>query len=151
LTTWSAGNCCTRSRQHLKLSVGGCQVSLIGTRVFIVEDEALVLMTLEDSLAALGCEIVASASHVDDALAKAGALAFDVAILDLNLAGRSVEPVADLLARRGIPFVFASGYGRSGLPAQHRDRPLLAKPYVVSELRTALLEALAQQAGAVDP
>jgi CheY-like chemotaxis protein len=124
---------------------------LIGTRVFIVEDEALVLMTLEDSLAALGCEVVASVLDIDEALAKGGALAFDVAILDVNLAGQSVEPVADLLARRGIPFVFSSGYGPSALPADYRDRPLLAKPYVVSELRTALLTVLAQQAGAADP
>jgi CheY-like chemotaxis protein len=124
---------------------------LVGARIFIVEDEALVLMTLEDSLEALGCKVAASAVALDDALAKSGALAFDVAILDVNLAGRSVEPVADLLARRGIPFVFASGYGRSGLPIHHRDRPLLAKPYVVSEIRTALLKALSQQAGAVDP
>jgi CheY-like chemotaxis protein len=126
-------------------------VSLIGTRVFIAEDEALVLMTLEDSLEALGCEIVGSALNVDDALAKGVALAFDVAILDVNLAGRSVAPVADLLAGRGIPFVFASGYGPSGLPAQHRDRPLLAKPYVASELHAALLQALPRQAGTLDP
>jgi len=108
-------------------------------------------MTLEDSLEALGCEVAASAVDLDDALAKSDVLAFDVAILDVNLAGRSVEPVADLLARRGIPFVFASGYGRSGLPTHHRDRPLLAKPYVASEIHAVLLKALSQQAGAVDP
>jgi len=126
-------------------------MSLIGTRVFIAEDEALVLMTLEDSLAALGCEVVASVLNVDDALTKGVTLAFDVAILDVNLAGRSVAPVADLLAQRGIPFVFASGYGPSGLPPQHRDRPLLAKPYVISELHTALRQALPHQASTLDP
>lgn len=114
-------------------------MSLAGTRVLVVEDEALVLMVLESWLDDLGCEIVATAQRLDDALAKAGELAFDVAILDANLNGDSVAPVADLLAGRGIPFLFASGYGSASLPAAHRQRPTLSKPYVSTDLRRALL------------
>jgi CheY-like chemotaxis protein len=118
-------------------------LSLAGTRVFVVEDEALVLMVLEDSLTGLGCDVVASALYLDEALAKAGQHSFDVAILDANLGGKSVGPVADLLAGRGIPFIFASGYGPSSLPEPHRERPLLAKPFAAAELRAALLEVVA--------
>jgi CheY-like chemotaxis protein len=120
----------------------GERLSLAGTRVFIVEDEALVLMVLEDSLTGLGCDVVASALYLDEALAKAGEHSFDVAILDANLGGQSVGPVADLLAGRGIPFIFASGYGPLSLPESHRERPLLAKPFAAAELRAALLEVV---------
>jgi len=117
--------------------------SLAGTRVFVVEDEALVLMSLEDTLAGLACTVVASALSLDEALAKATEPTFDVAILDVNLGGHSVGPVADLLAKHGIPFIFASGYGAPSLPASYRDRPLLTKPFADVELRAALLKALA--------
>jgi CheY-like chemotaxis protein len=113
-------------------------LSLAGTRVFIVEDEALILLTLQDLLAELGCEVVAWALRIDDALVKGGALAFDVAILDVNVAGERIDPVADLLAGRGVPFVFTTGYNRLSLPWAHRARTLVAKPYRVTELRAAL-------------
>jgi CheY-like chemotaxis protein len=118
-------------------------MSLTGTRVFVVEDEALILMVLEDLLAAMGCEIVASALRLEDALAKASSLDFDVAVLDVNLGGQPVEPVADMLAGRGIPFLFASGYGVPSLPQRHAGRQLLAKPYAAAELAAALREVLA--------
>ena len=88
-------------------------LSLAGTRVFIVEDEALLVLTLQDLLAELGCEVVASALRIDDALAKGGTLAFDIAILDVNVAGERIDPVADLLAGRGLPFFFTTGYNRT--------------------------------------
>ena len=117
-------------------------MSLADTRVFVVEDEALLLMALEDMLEDLGCALVASAQHVADAIEKAQALEFDIAILDVNVNGRRIDPVAEALARRGIPFVFVTGYGRSSLPAALRDRPLLAKPYQAADLETALANAL---------
>lgn len=117
-------------------------LSLAGTRVFIVEDEALILFTLQDMLAELGCEVVASALRIDDALVKGGALAFDVAILDVNVAGQRIDPVADLLASRGVPFVFTTGYDRTSLPQAHRQRTLIAKPYRTVELQVALDAAL---------
>ena len=100
---------------------------MAGTRVFIVEDEPLILFTLEDMLADLGCEVVASAMRVSDALGKAQALTFDIAILDVNIAGDRVDPVADLLAERGLPFVFATGYGPSAAPERHRERVVVVQ------------------------
>lgn len=117
-------------------------LSLAGTRVFIVEDEALILFSLQDMLADLGCEVVASALRIDDALTKGGALDFEIAILDVNVAGERIDPVADLLASRGIPFVFTTGYNSMSLPQAHRERTLVAKPYRVAELQVALGAAL---------
>ena len=117
---------------------------LAGTRVFIVEDEALILDTLQDMLEGLGCHVVESALRVDEALAKLVALDFDVAVLDVNVAGTRIDPVADLLADRGMPFLFASGYGRGSLPVAHRERVLLTKPYRTADLRAALHSVLLQ-------
>jgi CheY-like chemotaxis protein len=111
---------------------------LAGTRVFIVEDEALILDTLQDMLEGLGCRVVESALRIDEALAKLVSLDVDVAVLDVNVAGHRIDPVADLLAERGTPFVFASGYGRGSLPEAHRERVLLTKPYRTADLKAAL-------------
>jgi CheY-like chemotaxis protein len=113
-------------------------LSVAGTRVFIVEDEALILFNLQDMLEELGCVIVASAARIHDALAKAGSQSFDVAILDVNVAGERIDPVADLLANRGIPFFFVTGYGRQSMPAAHHQRLAVSKPYQADDLRTAL-------------
>ena len=117
---------------------------LAGTRVFIVEDEALILDTLQDMLEGLGCHVVESALRVEEALVKLVALEFDVAVLDVNVAGHRIDPVADLLADRGLPFLFASGYGRGSLPAAHRGRVLLTKPYRTADLQAALHSVLPQ-------
>ncbi len=117
-------------------------MSLGGTRVFIVEDEALILFTLQDMLEELGCRVVATALRIDDALAKGDSAAFDVAILDVNVGGERIDPVADLLAQRGVPFLFATGYGATSLPEGHRDRIVLAKPYRTQDVRAALNAAL---------
>ena len=117
---------------------------LAGTRVVIVEDEARILDTLQDMLEGLGCHVVESALRVDEALAKLVGLDFDVAVLDVNVAGTRIDPVADLLADRGMPFLFASGYGRGSLPAAHRARVLLTKPYRTADLRAALDSVLPQ-------
>jgi CheY-like chemotaxis protein len=111
---------------------------LAGKRVFIVEDEALILDTLQDMLEGLGCHVVASAVRVDEALAKLPSLDFDVAVLDVNVAGYRIDPVADVLAERGMPFLFASGYGRGSLPTAHQARVLLTKPYRTADLKAAL-------------
>lgn len=117
-------------------------LSLGSTRVFIVEDEALILYTLQDMLEELGCRVVATALRIDDALAKGDSGAFDVAILDVNVGGERIDPVADLLARRGLPFLFATGYGARSLPEGHRGRVVLAKPYQTQDVKAALDAAL---------
>jgi CheY-like chemotaxis protein len=116
-----------------------------GLRVLVVEDEALVLMLLEDMLADHGCEVVATASRIAQALEMAAdmALVFDAAILDVNLGGDPIFPVAEALAARGLPFIFATGYGAGGLPEVWRDRPTLQKPFGHQDVGRALALAVA--------
>jgi len=107
---------------------------LSGRRVLVVEDEMLILMLIEDMLADLGCESISAAATVKQALALIDAQAFDAAMLDVNLNGDRSFVVADALAKRGVPFVFSTGYGIEGLTDSYRDRPLLRKPYRYEEL-----------------
>ncbi len=116
---------------------------LAGMRVMVVEDEALLAMWVEDILGEMGCEVVATASRLDDAMDKARALAMDVALLDVNLAGQLSYPVAEILQARGIPFVFATGYGAAGLPNGLQDVPMLPKPFQQDRLAEALRRARA--------
>lgn len=108
-------------------------------RILLVEDEGIVLLELEMTVADLGYEIAGTACDFDSALRLARTLPFDVAVLDLNLAGRSSDPIADVLASRDIPFVFASGYTRTALPPRHADRPLLSKPFSGAALKRELV------------
>jgi CheY-like chemotaxis protein len=107
-------------------------------RVLVVEDEGLVAMMLEDVLDDLGCDVAFSASSVAQAIAwlEAGG-ALDAALLDVNLGGEPVFPVAEALVRRGVPFAFSTGYGETP-DARFRDAPLLSKPIRLERL-TALL------------
>lgn len=107
-------------------------------QVFIVEDESLLVMVLEDMLPELGYEVAASAHSVSSALHTLESHEPDLAILDVNLGGKPSFPVADALKLRGIPFVFASGYGESILPDRHANAPLVPKPYGRRELEAAL-------------
>jgi CheY-like chemotaxis protein len=116
---------------------------LTGTRVLIVEDESLVIMLIEDALGDLGCEVAGTAARFDEALEKARTLAFDVAILDVNLDGRRTYPIAELLAGRGLAVVFATGYGTENLPGSVATAPVLQKPFQPRDLERALRTALA--------
>ena len=117
---------------------------LQGLRVLVVEDEALVSMLLEDMLADHGCEVVAAASRISQALEMIAddAVVFDAAILDVNLGGEPIFPVAEALAAQGTPFVFATGYGASGLPDAWRSRPTLQKPFSHDDVGKALVVAV---------
>ena len=112
-------------------------------RILVVEDELMIRMLLEDMLAELGYTIAAQASRIDEALEAAKTADFDVAILDVNLNGQPILPVADALVARGTPFVFATGYGERGLPEPYRDRPTLKKPFQLDGLKLMLQNALA--------
>lgn len=115
-------------------------------RVFIVEDETLVLFNLEDILADLGCEVVGQAMSLPEAERLAGSIPLpDAAILDVNIGGKTVFPAAEILAARGVPILFATGYGRDGLPPKWQDRPVIVKPYSQGEVAAAL-DALADAA-----
>ncbi len=103
-------------------------------KVLIVEDEPIIAMMLEEHLLDAGCEVAASAQNLKNALALAQTSELDLAILDMSLGGDSSFPVADVLARRGIPFLFASGFGSSSLPEEHRNRSVLNKPFHFPDL-----------------
>ena len=111
-----------------------------GLRVFVAEDEALVSMLVEDMLTEIGCTVVGPASSLDEALALAQEGEIDVALLDVNLAGKPVFPVADLLRSRGVPYIFASGYGEAGVSDDHRGAPVLQKPFRESDLARILAD-----------
>jgi len=112
--------------------------SLSGRRVLVVEDEALVAMLVEDALLDAGAIVVGPAATVAEALAIMQSEPPEAAVLDLNLAGETSTPVADALARAGIPFVVATGYGAEGLPKEHAGVPVLAKPYDPADLTATL-------------
>ncbi|WP_449395270.1 response regulator [Devosia riboflavina] len=119
-----------------------------GSRAFVVEDETLVLFGLEDALADLGCEVVAQAMRLDQAMAMAEALGpVDVAILDVNIGGTTVFPVAEILKERGVPLVFATGYGRAGLPPEWQSHAVIVKPYSLDDIERALTPLLTAQTG----
>ena len=115
---------------------------LTGLRIFIVEDESLITMLIEDALADMGCAIAGIASNVDEAMSKVSSLEFDAAILDVNLNGSQTYPVADALAKKGIPFVLSTGYGVAGIPETYQGMPVLGKPFEQSDLQRALRTAL---------
>ena len=117
-----------------------------GKRVLVVEDEPMIRLLLDDMLADLGYTMAAEAGRLDEALAKANDGEFDVAILDVNLNGQPITPVVEVLVRRGVPFVFVSGYARRGIPEAHSDAPLLQKPFQSDGLASALAAIAAKAA-----
>jgi DNA-binding response OmpR family regulator len=100
-----------------------------------VEDEVLVGMLVVDILSDLGCECIGPIAKVEAALDLAQTETFDAAILDLRIAGREVYSVAEVLAGREIPFAIATGFPSDGIDGKWRDRPYLAKPFVVDEIK----------------
>ncbi len=114
---------------------------LSGRRILIVEDETLLLMTIEDVLADLGCETVVSASTVDKAIGLIDGQVFDAAVLDMNLNGTSSQAVAEALAARGVPFLVATG-NRDEMWDGFRDRAVVRKPFKYDELVEILMRLL---------
>ena len=111
-------------------------------RILIVEDEPLLAMNLEDMLIELGHHVAGTATRIDKALSLAEGSEFNLAILDINLAGSNTFQVAAILQKRGIPFIFTSGYGADGLIDGYREACLLTKPFGVKELEHMIAKAL---------
>lgn len=109
------------------------------SRVFVLEDESLVLFNIEDILNELGCEVVGPAMRLDqaDSMLEEAAGA-DLAILDVNIGGTPVFPFAEKLKARGTPLIFATGYGRGGLPEEWQSAPVLQKPYSQEDVAAAM-------------
>ena len=112
---------------------------LRGKRILVVEDEALITMLFEDILGDLDCEVVGPAMTVRQAMELAREAEIDAAVLDVNLNGEPSFPVAEVLKGRGVPLVFSSGYGSTGLPPGWQDAPTLPKPFTSDEVAVALM------------
>jgi PAS domain S-box-containing protein len=123
----------------------GTRRSLADMRLLVVEDELLVSMLIEEILGELGAAVAGPYGRLADGLAAAKAERFDGAILDLNLAGESADPLADLLLARGVPFVFITGYQRESIDRRYANVPVLQKPVDAAALESVLLTLLGSE------
>ncbi len=113
-----------------------------GGFVFLVEDEVMIRMMVADMLTELGYRVAAEAGEISEAIRLAQCTEYDLAILDVNVNGKVISPVAELIQARNRPFIFATGYGSSGLPEEFRDRPALQKPFQIETLGRMIEETL---------
>ena len=105
----------------------------------------MIAMLLEDMILDFGSEVVGPAARLSDALQIASSASLDAAILDINMGGGVVFPVADILQTRGVPVIFATGYGPKSLPTRFANTPTLSKPFTFETLTHHLRKALADQ------
>lgn len=113
-----------------------------GGSIFLVEDETMIRMMVAEMLEELGYKVVAEAGDIDEALRLVHTVDFDIAILDVNVNGQVVSPVAMAIAARNRPFIFATGYGAQGMPEEFRGRPALQKPFQMETLARMIDDAL---------
>lgn len=111
--------------------------------ILVVEDEALIVMLIEDTLHEHGYRPVGPAGRVGEALRLIEETSPDAAVLDINLDGEEVFPVVERLAARGIPFLFLTGYGRAGLQGRWSEAPVLQKPFLPADLARHLGQLVA--------
>jgi DNA-binding NtrC family response regulator len=111
--------------------------------ILLVEDEALIRMALAAMVEELGHRVVLEAGNIGDAGAYAMTGVFDLAILDINIGGYGIDPVSDIIEKRGLPFFFVTGYGTAHLPSLFRRRPVLEKPVSVDKLKATIDQLLA--------
>ena len=123
----------------------GTRRSLADMRLLVVEDELLVSMLIQEILGELGATVAGPYARLSDGLAAAKAEGFDGAILDLNLAGESADPLADILLARGVPFVFITGYQRESIDRRYANVPVLQKPIDAAALEGVLLTLLGSE------
>lgn len=115
-------------------------------RVLVVEDELLIALALETTLTTAGYSVAGPCSDVDTALRSLRGPAVDAALLDIDLDGQKVFPVADALADSGVPFAFLTGYGKAAVPERHAGRRQVNKPYMPRDLLKALEDIIATAA-----
>ena len=111
-------------------------------RVLVVEDQMLVALEIVSMLEDIGCEPVGPVGHLQTALLAATKEPLDAALLDVDVAGESVEPIADFLSRRDIPFALVTGYARERIPARLRDYPYVGKPFTFGDVKATVLALL---------
>jgi DNA-binding response OmpR family regulator len=124
---------------------------LRGLRALIVEDESLLALSLEDDLASAGCSILGPFASLSTATEALRTMQFDLAILDVNLNGEMVYPLADELTAGSIPFVLLTGYLSTDLPERFRNLPQVTKPYDPANLVAAIGQALSRTRSAIRP
>ena len=122
-------------------------INLADRRILVVEDDMMIAVLIEQVLQDLGCIVVGPAGRLDAALRLAGSEALDAAILDVNIRGELVYPVAEQLRTRGIPFVLASGYGDWALPPAFRSQPRLTKPFTYDDIEAQMRLLCSAQEG----
>jgi CheY-like chemotaxis protein len=113
-----------------------------GLAIFLVEDEALIRMMIVEMIDELGHRVIAEAGSVHQALPLASNSIFDLAVLDINVGGFNISPVAERVAARGLPFVFVSGYGPEGKPPLFKDTPVLRKPFLIVDFDAIIKSAV---------
>jgi CheY-like chemotaxis protein len=116
--------------------------ALQGVRVLVVEDEYLVAILIEEILESAGCIVMGPIPRLLEALEAVDHDDYDAAVLDVNLAGERINPVADALSQRNVPFMFVTGYGANALPREYAARPHIGKPFRMAELLGALSKML---------
>jgi CheY-like chemotaxis protein len=117
-------------------------------KVLVVEDEGLLAFNLEEMLQDLGHQVVGTAARVEAAARILEREPVELVVLDVNLNGTLSYGLAETLRSRGVPFVFATGYGSAGLETGWRSVPVVQKPFSIDQLRSAIAEALAAGAAA---
>ena len=104
----------------------------------VVEDEYLVAILIEEILESAGCVVMGPIPRLPEALDAAHHDNCDAAVLDVNLSGQRIDPVADALSERNVPFMFVTGYGANALPGEYAERPLIHKPFRMADLLSAV-------------
>jgi DNA-binding response OmpR family regulator len=120
------------------LETSPCNKAKQSLKILVVEDEVMVGLLTEEFLDALGHTAIGPIARLEKAVEAAQNESVDLALLDINLAGQEVFPVADILRKRSIPFIFLSGYGDSRLRPCDEGKPILQKPYLKEQLQTAI-------------
>lgn len=119
----------------------GAAGSLAGMRILIVEDNPFIALALEEMLNEQGLVIGGVARSIEGALRFVRSTAFDLALLDVNIGDRKIDPVAEALTKLKTPFVFTTGCGRAGLPEAFLDYPVVEKPFYIEEILQSLRDA----------
>lgn len=114
-------------------------------RVLIVEDEMTVALLLEEMVEDLGHEVAGLAMRLPQAEHLARTRTLDIAILDVNLDGHMSYPIAEILRERGVPYLFATGYGSGGIEPRYRGSVIIKKPYDLDEVREAIENCVRRQ------
>jgi CheY-like chemotaxis protein len=116
--------------------------SMKPSSILLIEDETLIRMMLAGMVDELGHRVAGEASSVSEACLLAETTDYDLAMLDVDLGGHSIGPVAEIIARRGLPILFVTGYAPTGLPDEFDDRPMIQKPFTLAGLRDGIEMAL---------